>query len=258
MSRARRDRRPSREETIWKGHPSWRGFLLRYLRSFLVIVFVLFLVLVVRVKSDWVGNGFVAACLLLLGGGYSAFAWITVKVISYEITTRRIEWVYGILNRRREQAPIARITDIVVEQTIPERLLGIGRINFDTASEANPSRDLFSWWGIRSPRDVASEIEYSLDGNYLLSEEELYDEQGYPLPPPVSRPSRAAASRRDESSTGTRRRLRFVDETPGEDYALDRETSATRDDSPSARARDPRASEADAWLLDSDGDGRPG
>ena len=84
----------------------------------------------------------------------------------YRITRVRVSEKRGIINTVKEQAAISKITNITVNRSLSERLLGIGRINIDTASDYQ-SQDILNWWGVEDPYQV----EAIIDGLRIEAEE---------------------------------------------------------------------------------------
>jgi uncharacterized membrane protein YdbT with pleckstrin-like domain len=174
MQYERRQARTRREEPIWRGRPSWRGMLSYYLKWELLTLSLWVLALLAASKG-WIawGQALLSVCALQLP--VLAVGWLIRRLVSYEITTRRIssrrfpyrqprpDGTKGrlVLGFRREQAPIERIDNVIVSQSIADRLLGVGKINFDTAGEHEG--DLHRWWGIRNPDTVALLIEAALN-----------------------------------------------------------------------------------------------
>ena len=74
----------------------------------------------------------------------------------YTITRIRVMEEWGILNKRREQARLEKITNITARRDLWERILGIGRINIDTA---NDREDILDWWGVPNPLHVEALID---------------------------------------------------------------------------------------------------
>jgi len=54
----------------------------------------------------------------------------------YTLTSRRIEFTYGILAKIRRNIPLSKVQDVTVTRSLLERLLGIGDIVIDSAAES--------------------------------------------------------------------------------------------------------------------------
>lgn len=163
------------DHLVWQENPSWRGFVPRAWKWLLAYVALwLFLLLfhvvgaVSLISLILITLAFIA---LVIGYGY-----LRIKTTVHTITTTRVGQKYGIINVQTEQTHISNITNITVERNLTERLLGIGRVDIDTA---NDSRNILDWWGIPKPSHVEDlinnlrmEIDDSRFGANLREEEE--------------------------------------------------------------------------------------
>ncbi|MEM3452729.1 MAG: PH domain-containing protein [Candidatus Hadarchaeum sp.] len=73
------------------------------------------------------------------------------------VSNRVVRCEFDFLVCRSAEAPLNRITNLVVNQDIVSRLLNIGEIRFDTAGTPFPG---ISFWGVRSPSEVANKIRF--------------------------------------------------------------------------------------------------
>lgn len=121
----------------------------------------------------YLGNRAGAVPMVAVVGGTLALAlgvfWLAALVrrtTVYRITTRRVSKRWGIVMKYAEEAPLRRIQNVTVGQSIPERLLGIGTVDFDTAGERE-DQDLLSFRGVRSPWAVKGLVPYDDEDDYL-------------------------------------------------------------------------------------------
>ena len=70
----------------------------------------------------------------------------------YAITDRRLRIQRGIVARNVEEARLERVQNVSVKQGILERILQIGTVDFDTAS--NRPDDTFEFRGIAQPEKI--------------------------------------------------------------------------------------------------------
>jgi len=103
------------------------------------------------IGKGWLVLGVLAAFGVVIGIGH--LKRVTTK---YRITRVRVAEQSGILNIKKEQARLEKITNITVNRDLWERILGIGRINIDTA---NDREDILDWWGIPNPNRVEALID---------------------------------------------------------------------------------------------------
>ena len=137
------------EQTIFEGHPSWRSILGFYLKGLLIGA-------VAAVIAGLVGSGGLAAgvaaaaLVILLIAGY-------VKRIFtvYVITDRRLYIKRGIIARREQQTRLDRVQNVNTKQSVIQRLLQTGTVDFDTAAGDDYE---FSFTGVGDPQVVVHAV----------------------------------------------------------------------------------------------------
>jgi hypothetical protein len=67
------------------------------------------------------------------------FKIIKLKSVRYKITSDRIEWSRGIMQRRVDNIDMFRIVDMKMERTLPDILVGIGSITLITSDKTDPN-----------------------------------------------------------------------------------------------------------------------
>lgn len=97
--------------------------------------------------SPWVGV-VVGMALLLI----PAFYHFRQKLVCYRLTESTVEVDTGLVSRRTQNIPLQRIQDVTVSSTILQRLLGLGDLVIDNASEHGGKIVLKN---INSPRKYA-------------------------------------------------------------------------------------------------------
>lgn len=87
-----------------------------------------------------------AKYMLIIAGSLSAAAVIVflfkimkLKSISYRITTDRIEFSRGLLQRKVDNIDMFRIVDMKMQRSLPDILLGIGSITLITTDKTDPN-----------------------------------------------------------------------------------------------------------------------
>ena len=139
------------ETIIFEGHPSPRATLALYAKgdglALAVGAILWFLV------SPAVG---VLVALTL------AFVTILVGAISrrrvrYVITNQRLYVREGILSKNEQQTRLDRIQDVSTKQSFFERTLGIGTVDFDTAS--GDGDESFAFSGVDDPGEVVRAVD---------------------------------------------------------------------------------------------------
>ncbi|HET6847979.1 MAG TPA: PH domain-containing protein [Gaiellales bacterium] len=150
------------ESVVWKGHPSWKALLLYYLKWTLVSLIP---------AAIWVGldramsgppSPTIFAALTLLGliltyiGG-----WIKRATTHYTVTDNRIHIRTGLVSRREHSTQLSRVQNVNVTQTIMQRLLGIGDVDWDTAGTEEAESD-FRFVGIEDPSSLVRIVDQRL------------------------------------------------------------------------------------------------
>jgi uncharacterized membrane protein YdbT with pleckstrin-like domain len=138
------------ERIIYEGHPSWRATIGFYIIGLLVVAAAAVIGAVAGGTGTAVVAGAVALVLVLLVG------WLKRITTSYFITSRRLQVRHGILSRNVEETRVERIVDVNVRQSLLERMLGIGTVNFDNAG--GQAGDDFRFVGIARPRSVTEAL----------------------------------------------------------------------------------------------------
>lgn len=78
-----------------------------------------------------------------------AFYHLRVKMVSYKLTDSTLEIDEGFISRTTRAVPVRRIQDVTVSSSITQRMLGIGNLVVDNASEEGGNVILKN---IRSPK----------------------------------------------------------------------------------------------------------
>ena len=90
----------------------------------------------------------IALALLLI----PAYYHLKRNMIRYTLTDSKIEIDYGLIARTTRNIPLAKIQDVTVSASIPQRILGFGDVVVDNASEIGGSTVLHN---INTPRHYA-------------------------------------------------------------------------------------------------------
>jgi uncharacterized membrane protein YdbT with pleckstrin-like domain len=158
------------ETLIWEGHPTWRSTLSFYLTwGFSALVPVVVVALVVGLTDTdwpvWVGIVITLALLALV----VLVGWIRRVFTVYTITNQRISIRRGILSKTESTARIDRVQNVTITQSPIDRLLKVGAVDFDTASD-DPA-DQFRFYGVDDPQELRERI-------YRTSQQPAAGDQG--------------------------------------------------------------------------------
>lgn len=107
-----------------------------------------------HVQVTWV----IAAVLIVM---LAVMAVGQVRLIrtTYAITDRRLTIELGLLSKELHQTRIERVQNVNASQSLLERALHIGTVDFDTAAEAEYD---FSFRGIADPRGIVRTVDRAL------------------------------------------------------------------------------------------------
>ena len=138
------------EEIVFEGHPSWRGVLSFYVKGLgiaLAIGAILFFAI-----STGAGIGAFAAvmALVILAGLIKRMA------TRYAITTERLNIRKGILSKHVQQTNIDRVQNVNTTQTLLDRLLRVGSVDFDTAGTDDSD---FTFRGVSNPSGIVAAVD---------------------------------------------------------------------------------------------------
>jgi uncharacterized membrane protein YdbT with pleckstrin-like domain len=137
------------ERIIFEGHPSWRATLAFYLKALLIaaaVVVVLGLVTDVSVVL-W---ALVGLALVVLVG------FVKRMTTVYTITNQRLRIKRGFIARRVQQTRIDRVQNVNTDQSVIQRILQVGTVDFDTAGTDDSE---FKFAGVSQPEEVVAAVE---------------------------------------------------------------------------------------------------
>ncbi len=148
------------EEIFFHGHPSWRSMVTFYVKGLLVSLALGIAAGVSsraadrRVDAGWVIVAVVVSFLLAL-----AIGQVRRLRATYFITNRRLTIETGLLHRDLHQTRLERIQNVTSRQTMFERALGVGTVDFDTAGESDFD---FAFSGVSHPRWIVGTVDGAL------------------------------------------------------------------------------------------------
>jgi uncharacterized membrane protein YdbT with pleckstrin-like domain len=139
------------EQIIFQGHPSWRSILAFYLKGLLVAI-------VIALIAKLIGQGFfsVFVILLVVLGLTIVIGFVRRMATVYTITNRRLNIKRGIIARDIQETRLERVQNVSYSQSAFERMLNVGAVDFDTASDAE---NTFVFSGVADPQDVVTQVD---------------------------------------------------------------------------------------------------
>jgi uncharacterized membrane protein YdbT with pleckstrin-like domain len=144
------------EHLIFEGHPSWRSILGFYIKGLVLVALGGVAVgVATKVAGDDVDTGLVTLVVVVLLVIVLAAGYIKRLFTTYTITNHRLHIRRGIIARAEQQTLINRVQNVNTHQSVLQRMLAIGNVNFDTA--AGDDYD-FEFAGVSSPADVVDAV----------------------------------------------------------------------------------------------------
>jgi uncharacterized membrane protein YdbT with pleckstrin-like domain len=150
------------EEILFQGHPSCLSKPSVYVRG--VLTALLAGVIGGLASAIAAHNGHVQAVWVVIAVAL-VFARVSLKIAtrcartSYTITDRRLTIRTGLFSRDVHETRLDHILNVQSRQTVLERLLGIGTVDFDTAAGTDYD---FCLRGVTDPREVARTVSRAL------------------------------------------------------------------------------------------------
>jgi uncharacterized membrane protein YdbT with pleckstrin-like domain len=138
------------EELVFEGHPSWRATLLFYVKGFVAAL--------VLGAIAWFAFSHTTGVLVAVAGiALTVLAGLLVRMATvYVITSERLYIKRGLIARRVQECRLTRVQNVTVSQGPVERLLAVGRAEFDTASD---DENDFAFVGIEHPDRIRAAVD---------------------------------------------------------------------------------------------------
>jgi len=137
------------ETIIFEGHPSWRATLAFYFKS-LIIAAVVVLILGLVTDVSFVLWAVVGLALVVFVG------FVKRMTTVYTITNQRLRIKRGFIARKVQQTRIDRVQNVNTDQSVIERILQVGTVDFDTAGTDDSE---FKFVGVSQPEQVVASVE---------------------------------------------------------------------------------------------------
>jgi uncharacterized membrane protein YdbT with pleckstrin-like domain len=138
------------EEVVFEGHPSWRALLSFYIGGLVGAAVIALVVALIATTVTGVLVGVALAALVLLYG------FVKRMSTTYMVSTQRLYIRRGILSKRVQQTRVDRVQNVNTDQSLRERLLRVGTVDFDTAGTDDSE---FRFVGIASPAKVVTAVD---------------------------------------------------------------------------------------------------
>src|SRR4051794_30910347 len=138
------------EQIISEGHPSWRSILAYYLKGLAGALVAAAIGYLLDGIGLAIGVFLLIEALVLAAGFIRRFATV------YTITTQRLRIKRGIIARHVQQTDIERVQNVSTNQSVIERMLQVGTVDFDTAGTDDSD---FKFAGVEDPEEVVAAVD---------------------------------------------------------------------------------------------------
>jgi uncharacterized membrane protein YdbT with pleckstrin-like domain len=150
----------SGEQVYFHGHPSWRSILDFYFKGLLVaIVAGAIAGVVTRVANHKVNVGVVAAVVAVVLVLVVLAGLIKRLQTTYTISSRRLTIRSGIFTREMHEARLERVQNVNSTQSLLERILHVGTVDFDTAAGSGFD---FKFTGVADPHGIVRIVDQAV------------------------------------------------------------------------------------------------
>ena len=147
------DLHPS-ETMLYQGRPSWRSILHFYLLGLVAAAAGGAIAGLIQNDATWGILVGVAIMLIVVVVG-----WIQRVGTRYFVTNERLHIRRGIVARRSQETRLERIQNVNTDQSIIQRLLRIGTVDFDTAGGGDFD---FAFRGVAKPTLVGQVVDEAI------------------------------------------------------------------------------------------------
>jgi len=138
------------EEVVFDGHPSWRGVMSFYIKGALGA-------LVLAVIAFFVFSLTAAIVLFVVLIAVEVLVGLIKRMATrYVITSERLHIRTGILSKSTQETRVQRVQNVNTAQTPVDRLLRVGRVEFDTAGTDDSE---FRFVGVADPEHVVRAVD---------------------------------------------------------------------------------------------------
>jgi uncharacterized membrane protein YdbT with pleckstrin-like domain len=150
------------EQVLFHGHPAWRSMLEFQAKGLLAMVLAGVIAgLATAVAAGHVQVGWVIVAVVAVFAVVGVVGLIRRRSTTYTITDQRLTIQIGLLSQELHQTQLERVQNVSSRQSLFERLLGIGTVDFDTAAEAGFD---FAFRGVSEPRAIVHTVHEALQG----------------------------------------------------------------------------------------------
>lgn len=117
--------------------------------------------IVTRISSKHVQVGWVIPAVVVAFVAVVILGLVKRIATTYTISSQRLTIQLGILSRETHETRIERIQNVNVRQSVMERMLRVGTVDFDTAAESGYD---FKFIGVADPQHIVRTIDRVIHG----------------------------------------------------------------------------------------------
>jgi uncharacterized membrane protein YdbT with pleckstrin-like domain len=141
------------ERILWQGRPSWRAHLSYFLVWIPLALVPVIVAGLLRVNDRDTGLPYWQWLLISLLLVVLVIAWDAIRRFAtfYMVTDQRLRVRRGILARREQTARFDRVQNVNIAQSLMDRVMHVGAVDFDTAGSGEEQDD-FRFEGIADPQ----------------------------------------------------------------------------------------------------------
>ena len=148
------------EEVFFHGHPSWRSMLAFHTKGLVAAVVAGVIAgIATRIASGSVSVPWVVAAVLIVFVVVLLIGLVRRIATTYTITNRRLTIDIGLLSRALHETRLERVQNVNTQQSVIERMLRVGTVDFDTAGSADFD---FAFRGVDNPREIMRTVDRAL------------------------------------------------------------------------------------------------
>lgn len=143
------------ERVIFSGHPSWKAIIPFYAKGIGIAV-------IAGLLASLFGLGFLQVFLIvvIIFGVTTLLGFVKRWATIYTISDRRLNIKRGVFAREIQETRLDRIQNVAFTQGAIQRLLGIGDVDFDTAS--TDGANMFVFGGVDGPQTVVDQVDEAI------------------------------------------------------------------------------------------------
>jgi uncharacterized membrane protein YdbT with pleckstrin-like domain len=138
------------ERVVFEGHPSWRSVL----RFYIIGVVLVGVAAAIGALASGTGISILAGAVVL--AIVVIVGIVKRSAIRYVITTERLHIRRGILAKSTQETRIERVQNVNTKQSLLERMLQVGTVDFDTAGTDDSE---FRFVGVADPQQVVRAVD---------------------------------------------------------------------------------------------------